>query len=408
MAIRYAVANGNWSNTATWDGGTLPTASDDVFANNFTVTIDGTFTVLTIRNTANTTPSITAGGFFTFANGGNLTCTNSSTSLFTIATSAVLRFSLGVGNSATFNGNQIGGISGVLGTHAISHSGLGTLSLLGNYEMNPLGVTIASVIVFSSSGVINIIGTLSCNANVTGGNSNSVIRVTGGGTVNVLGNVFGNTLNNNLNNTSIYIITTPNATVNITGDITGISGTAISNTVNCSVNHIGTATASSFAAIATISNILTCNITGLYTASTQDNCIRASIINMNNAFGFPNTSTGFMPFLSPKMSVNNDAEFIIPNNNYITDEVFFNGVKNIIEKDIREGVVLAGGTLTGTLAVPTPDNVRKGVPTDDTLGTADLTAEDFFDAIAISTNDIAIRLRNVATVETTGDQIANL
>jgi len=46
MALRYAVASGNWSNTATWDGGTLPTAADTVFANNFTVTINGTFTVV--------------------------------------------------------------------------------------------------------------------------------------------------------------------------------------------------------------------------------------------------------------------------------------------------------------------------------------------------------------------------
>ena len=70
MALRYAVATGNWSNTATWDGGTLPTAADDVFSNNFTVTIDGTFTVLSIRNTLNAAlPTIIAGGQFRFANG---------------------------------------------------------------------------------------------------------------------------------------------------------------------------------------------------------------------------------------------------------------------------------------------------------------------------------------------------
>ena len=75
MATRFAVATGNWSNTAIWDNGVLPTSSDDIYANNFTVTIDGTFTVLSIRNTispvfvpniatpimtSNTTPSGTA------------------------------------------------------------------------------------------------------------------------------------------------------------------------------------------------------------------------------------------------------------------------------------------------------------------------------------------------------------
>ena len=51
MATRFAVATGNFSNTAIWDNGAVPTSSDDVYANNFTVTINGTYTVQTIRNT---------------------------------------------------------------------------------------------------------------------------------------------------------------------------------------------------------------------------------------------------------------------------------------------------------------------------------------------------------------------
>ena len=52
MAIRYAVATGNYSNTAIWDNGAVPTSADDVYANNFTVTINGTYTAQSIRNTA--------------------------------------------------------------------------------------------------------------------------------------------------------------------------------------------------------------------------------------------------------------------------------------------------------------------------------------------------------------------
>ncbi len=40
MAVRYAVASGNWSNTATWDGGTLPTSADDVYADGNEVAYD--------------------------------------------------------------------------------------------------------------------------------------------------------------------------------------------------------------------------------------------------------------------------------------------------------------------------------------------------------------------------------
>jgi len=54
MATRFAVATGNFSNGATWDNGVVPTSADDLYANGRTVTIDGTYTVQTIRNT--TTP----------------------------------------------------------------------------------------------------------------------------------------------------------------------------------------------------------------------------------------------------------------------------------------------------------------------------------------------------------------
>jgi hypothetical protein len=51
MATRFAVATGNFNNAATWDNGAVPTSSDDLYANGFTVTINGTYTVQTIRNT---------------------------------------------------------------------------------------------------------------------------------------------------------------------------------------------------------------------------------------------------------------------------------------------------------------------------------------------------------------------
>ena len=51
MATRFAIATGNFSSGATWDNGTVPTSADDVYANGRTVTIDGTYTVQTIRNT---------------------------------------------------------------------------------------------------------------------------------------------------------------------------------------------------------------------------------------------------------------------------------------------------------------------------------------------------------------------
>jgi hypothetical protein len=54
MALRVAVANGNWSSTSTWNGGVLPAAGDVVASNGFTVTIDQNVNVDSITNTATT------------------------------------------------------------------------------------------------------------------------------------------------------------------------------------------------------------------------------------------------------------------------------------------------------------------------------------------------------------------
>jgi hypothetical protein len=51
MATRFAIATGNWSNTAIWDNGALPLSDDDVHANGFTVTLDQDITVGSLRNT---------------------------------------------------------------------------------------------------------------------------------------------------------------------------------------------------------------------------------------------------------------------------------------------------------------------------------------------------------------------
>ena len=83
MAVKWAVANGNWSSGATWNGGTLPVAGDDVYSNNFTVTVDTNINVASLNNsalaaqstrlnpimTSNTTPSGVASAS-SFVSGG--------------------------------------------------------------------------------------------------------------------------------------------------------------------------------------------------------------------------------------------------------------------------------------------------------------------------------------------------
>ena len=55
MAVRWAIASGAFSSTATWnDGGTLgiPTTGDNVFTNSFTVNMDVNATVISLNNVA--------------------------------------------------------------------------------------------------------------------------------------------------------------------------------------------------------------------------------------------------------------------------------------------------------------------------------------------------------------------
>jgi hypothetical protein len=57
MSQRVAVASGNWSNPAIWNGGVLPAVGDIVASNTFTVTIDQNINVDRITNTTTTVGS---------------------------------------------------------------------------------------------------------------------------------------------------------------------------------------------------------------------------------------------------------------------------------------------------------------------------------------------------------------
>jgi hypothetical protein len=66
MAMKYAVADGNWSSTSTWNSGTIPATGDDVYANNHTVTVDQDITPNSLRNVASS-PAVAGGKFLVAA-----------------------------------------------------------------------------------------------------------------------------------------------------------------------------------------------------------------------------------------------------------------------------------------------------------------------------------------------------
>src|SRR5574343_451147 len=149
MAERWAVATGNWSSSSTWNGGTFPTSSDDIYANGFTVVIDQDVTALSLRTTAGTTA--VAGGGFTLSSArsinltgsgfiaGTTTClTTNGTHSGSVLTGAVVGGSaanargmlLGHNGTITINGNVYGGSSA--NSYGVWNAGASTLIVNGN------------------------------------------------------------------------------------------------------------------------------------------------------------------------------------------------------------------------------------------------------------------------------------
>jgi hypothetical protein len=62
--------------------------------------------------------------------------------------------------------------------------------------------------------------------------------------------------------------------------------------------------------------------------------------------------------------------------------------------------------LTGTLVLPPSNAVLVGVPIDNTVGTLVMSPAAVIQELNTSTVDVAVRLQNVSTVQTMGDQAA--
>jgi len=79
------------------------------------------------------------------------------------------------------------------------------------------------------------------------------------------------------------------------------------------------------------------------------------------------------------------------------------------ENNVRRGITYNFG-LTGSLAMPDPTTVKTGVATDNTTGSAILTAEDMFNVATqniTTSGSIGTLLTGASTVQTTGATISS-
>lgn len=510
MAVRYAVATGNWSNTATWNGGTLPAAGDDVYADGKTVTIDQDITVANLYTTLRVggtvggvfnvvasgltiTANIIASGTVSFTTAMIITATGTTTIIGNITAATSGNYGIGLQISAgivNVTGNVLGGGSGTInGTHGILVIGSSILNLVGNvtggasstgtygiaFTNTSRGVitgnstggstdvginvnsTLSNALVFNGLAIASPVpgirnattGTVVINGNQTAVGNNGVYSIlnsltgiitingdclgalsatpstayiinnAGAGIININGSVtarsvspFSGVNTGIVNNNGTGIINVSqnvtggsvantiailngSGTTNVTGNITGGSHAtntpAIYSTTAGTIDVTGTATAGLYPAL-------------WATSLTANNILRG---NITNALGVPayyayNIKVSPTTVQTATMQDTTNVDRLFSTSNV--------SVGAPATTNVRAGVVYGStNELTGTMIVPTPANVRNGVPTDNTVGTAELTIAEFWDtdvSALTTTNSIGARLKNSSTVAVTGDQIA--
>lgn len=446
MAIYRAVTNGNFSNLTTWNvwngsiwlaATSVPSSSDEVFSNNFIINLDQTnITILRLSNNSNTTPSIAGGGYFTVNNSITLNITNGINQADVSQSAATVPYLIqtsGLNLTMNFNFNISTNTTGNVNLKYLTIAHTGSLNFVGNitgsgstngalFDINSsLSVTILGNIVTNNQGFTAVHvrqnSTVSIVGNISTSNFTAHQAVTRGllvdstnATVTVTGNIFHNSLT--INNTPVCVQLN-SGNLHIIGSITGGFSNNLQFGVSVGGNGYFKHTGVLFGGNSTSNSIGS-------VALNQSATALSAIIILSGPFVFG--SYGVPPFLGYRILFSNNVSKYIEFASDSTNGALFPNAaptrltmyspNTIVDapspNNVRQGVTYALGSQVGTLAVPSPSDVRKNTPTDNTVGTADLTAQDFLDLLSTSSDPLAERLRNVSTVQSTGDQIASL
>jgi hypothetical protein len=433
MALITSAASGNFNAGATWTGGVVPGVGDEARASNgHTITITANATCDEVSNAGT--------GIFTLNDGVTLTAnvTNKSTT----TGRSCLQFTASSPAIGYIVGNCTGGT--VTTAFGANNTGSGTLNITGNSIASSGAGSIGAS--NSASGTTNITGnatggsganahgahitagTMSITGNVTGGSGTTAfgVRLEGAGTLTVTGSV---TAGSNGGGVSHFHST---GILNVIGNVTGSTGSNSfgannESTGTLTITGIATAGTTNGAAGARNSSTGTINLTrakgnaygpgnsGGLAAGVGAANIGLGVIQIEEleygTFGMsPTSGTG----IRLKKVSNNAAVF-----NYADTA----GAKTLIDattgqmpaaSNVRDGVSYASGALTGTCKVPAAASVAFGVPVDATTGTAYLTQSDVLAAVwgaatssLTTAGSIGERLKNAATVASTGDQLAS-
>jgi len=374
MAIRYAIASGNWSSTAIWNGGTLPTSADDVYANTFTVNIDQDINVLSLQT--GTTTGVTVGGTFTCSTPQTISAT---ATVGIRPGSASTCLTITANGTTNVNANIYGALTGT-GFWGVVASGTGILNVVGsvNGQSNGGGIDLTT-----SSLTLNVTGA------VTGGSgAYQAIRTITTGAISITGNLIGGA---GASAHALSIATATPSLVTITGNITGgTNSTAYGVSGSVATTYVLTGAITGGLGIAVnLSNGIV-NSVGAITATSAV----PGIVNTANSLSalvtvtgpLNSSSTGFtFPVNAYRVRIKTGQT-----NSWIAwrDDTGVNGNEvrwntsdisggNPSASNVRLGTIFGkSNEFTGTLAVPPAASVAVGVPVDATVGTAAVKLED--------------------------------
>jgi hypothetical protein len=440
MATITSAQSGDFSDTATWVGGVVPTVGDiAVAATGHVIAIDVDVTVDQVDQAGT--------GKFTLGNGRTLTA-NVLARAGTFTSGGTVEVTATSGSTAYIIGNVTAVATTAASVAGVVMTGTGNLDITGNVESSASNTT--SLANRNAAVYANTSCDIEINGNVTAGQGNwkmgLLLESLYSGTVTILGDVKSQALSTSqTGGTGIYVTTnaaiinitgnisggvvsnrpaiecvSANITINVTGNITGGTGGIFSSGIivtGATVTVVGdllsgtpsgpaiqqvagtltvTGDITTSNAIAVLSTgSISIDVAGTLTPSSSGPAIQALVNTSCIVDGAINVDAGNRwPLQVLIWSLrNSDTTVDIPtvNDGIVTyvNEASTTGMP--IEADVRDGTVYGAlNGLTGTLAVPPSGAVSIGVPVDDTVGVAQLDTNELATSLADSLVDILV------------------